>query len=291
MPYAIGIDVGGTHLRVALIDGGGKILNRRAEVVGEARDPAPFFARLAGSIRETAGEYLPKISGVGLGLPGICNGREKVIHQLPHFPAWRDVSVVDLLQKEFDCPIVFDNDANMAAVGEHWKGIAAHWPSFIMLTLGTGIGGGVFLNGKIWQGEEGFAGEVGHMVIDRNGPACICGQKGCWEVYAASQSVPKGTTAEKLSQEASAGDAQARLFWKNFGAALGVGILNLAHITGVEHFVIGGGIGKAFDHFIASAKNSIQKGAYPRLSEKIVVFPTALDGNAALLGCAASVLC
>jgi len=290
MRYAIGVDAGGTHLRVALVDEKGNLLRKEARVVGPSRDPQLFFEQINKLIKEVAGSSLSKLAGIGLGLPGICNQREGIIHQLPHYPTWKDVPVIEWMRQKFSCPVVFDNDANMAALGEKWKGATQKFSSFIMLTLGTGIGGGLFLDNKLWRGEEGFAGEVGHMVVEKNGRQCACGNRGCWEMYASAGAIPKGTTAENLSKEADQGSPTAKKFWEEFGNYLGLGIANLANITGVEHFVIGGGIAGAFSHLIEPAKSVIQHSTYGRLAEKIVLLPTALKGDAALLGSSFCVL-
>lgn len=284
MRYAVGADVGGTNVRVGLIDETGRILARKSEAVGEMRDPLPFLDRLSRLIREVAGSRFDPLAGVGLGLPGICDTKAGVIHQLPHFPSWRDVPVLKILSEKFDCPVYFDNDANMAALGEMWLGAAKDLDFFVMLTLGTGIGGGIVLNRKLWRGEQGFAGEVGHMVIEVGGRPCTCGNKGCWEMYASSGAVPKGTTGQELALKAAKKDLGALKFWKEFGSYLGLGISNLANITGVEHFVVGGGIANAFPHFIEPTKKTIQKGSYVRMAEKIVVASSVLGGNSALLG-------
>ncbi|MBI4124620.1 MAG: ROK family protein [Deltaproteobacteria bacterium] len=289
MRVAVAVDVGGTHLRVGLVNESGQIVRKEKKEVGANRRPKDFFQRMAGLIRETAGEKIKEIAGIGLGLPGICNFKEGVVHQLPHFPEWRDVPAARLLAEDFSCPIVFDNDANMAAVGEYWKGSAKGLNNFMMLTLGTGIGGGIFLDGKIWRGDEGFAGEVGHMTIEADGRSCACGSRGCWETYAASQAVPKGTTAETLAKAADGGDSKALAFWREYGIYLGIGIGNLAKITGVENYCLGGSIAKAHPHFMESCREEIKKRTYPRLAQKVKVLPSALGEDGNLLGAASSV--
>lgn len=290
MRYAIGVDAGGTHLRIALLNSDGDILNKETLVVGEKRTPEIFFKKLSEKIRFVAGVHLNDLEGIGLGLPGICNQNEGVIHKLPHYPNWRDIPVIKIMKEAFSCPIVFDNDANMAALGEHWKGATKNFPTFIMLTLGTGIGGGLVLDGKLWRGEEGFAGEVGHMVIEVDGKKCACGNKGCWECYASAGAVPYGKTAEILSKAADAGDKEAKQFWEEFGNYLGLGISNLANITGVEHFVLAGGVSLGWPHFIENAKKRLLKGGYSRLAQKIILIQSTLKGEAALIGCAFAVL-
>lgn len=286
MKSAMGVDVGGTNLRVALVSENGEVIGKETLPVGPSKDRNTFFERLTGLVRKTAGSQLETLAGIGLGIPGICNPKEGVVHRLPHFPDWKDVPVAAILGKSFSCPIVFDNDANLAALGEHWKGAAQGLPSFIMLTLGTGIGGGLFLNGKVWRGDEGFAGEIGHMTVEVNGRPCVCGNRGCWETYAASQSVPEGTTAEELARKADHGEKTAVQFWNEFGRYFAIGIGNLAMITGVEHFFVGGAIVQAWRHFIGACQKELSWRTHARLAQKITLAPSTLKGEGGLLGAA-----
>lgn len=286
---AIGVDLGGTHLRVGLINEKGEILRKIKREVGPLREVGSLFEKMTLLVKEVAGNHLQNLAGIGLGLPGICNQKEGIVHQLPHYPSWKDVPAVQILKKSFSCPVILDNDANMAAIGEHWMGVAQGWPSFIMLTLGTGIGGGLFLDGKTWHGDKGFAGEVGHMVIERNGRPCACGGRGCWETYAASQAMPRGKTALDLSRAADEGDKGALKFWEEFGNYLGIGIGNLAKITGVEHYVINGGISKGAKHFLNGCQTAIQSHTYSRLAQAIQVVSSQIGEDGNLLGCAYSV--
>lgn len=296
---AIAVDLGGSNLRVALVSVEGKILRKVKEAVGASREAYPFFRRLIAAIQELAGPDLTRVAGsgpggtnlagIGLGLPGICDQKEGIVHQLPHFPSWRDVPAAALLSEAFPCPVLLDNDANMAATGEHWLGAAQKRNHFILLTLGTGIGGGIFWNGKLWQGESGFAGEVGHMVIESNGRSCPCGKKGCWEMYAASHAVPQGESAEELSRAAAQGEIRAQKFWKEFGFYLGLGIANLALITDIEFYILGGGLSEASQHYLESCLATAQKNVYPKLGERLVIRPAALKENANIIGCAARV--
>lgn len=287
---SLGVDLGGTHLRTALIDERGKILEKISKDVGNIRDEKPLLKFIADSLREAAGKSLSQVEGIGVGLPGICDFKTGIVHQLPHFPRLKDFSAKDFLQKEFSCPIIIDNDANMAALGEHWLGVAKKIPSFIMLTLGTGIGGGIFLDGKLWRGTNGFAGEVGHMTIVPDGRLCPCGNKGCWEMYAASHAATDGKSMEELHQLAKNNDKKALNFWQNFGQFLGIGIANLMHILDLNFFVLGGGIASASEYFLESAYASAKARSYRKLGDKLIIRPSVLEGSANILGCAASIL-
>lgn len=272
---AVAIDVGGTHLRAALVKSDGTLLKKIKREVGPKRDPKNFFSKLTSLIREVASGREESLSGIGLGLPGICSLKEGIVHQLPHYSGWCDVPAVAILREEFSLPIFLDNDANMAARGEHWLGAAKELISFWMLTLGTGIGGGLFLNGQLWHGESGFAGEVGHMTVVADGRLCACGKKGCWEMYAASSALPP----EERTAEA----------WRQFGIYLGMGIANLAHILDVEHFILGGGISQASENFLETALQTARERCYKKLGERLTIQPAHLKEEANLLGCAAQV--
>lgn len=288
---AMAVDLGGTNLRVALVSTEGKILRKVKEAVGPRRDAQDFFRRLIAVIQDVAGSAPrgAKLAGIGLGLPGICDPKEGIVYQLPHFPSWRSVPAAALLSEAFSGPIFLDNDANMAALGEHWLGAAKKKKNFILLTLGTGIGGGIFFNGKLWQGESGFAGEVGHMVIEKNGRPCPCGKKGCWEMYAATHAVPSGKTAEELAGAASRGDSGAKKFWREFGNYLGLGIANLALITDIEYYILGGGLGAASQYYLQPALETARKNVYPKLGERLALCHSTLGENSNILGCAARV--
>lgn len=286
--FAVGVDIGGTNLRAARIDRAGKILKKGSRAVGGSRELKPFFKNLAALIRETMeGEDTP--AGIALGVPGICDQVAGVVYQLPHYPEWRDVPILDMLKREFSVPVFFDNDANMAAVGEHWLGAAKDVPTFWMLTLGTGIGGGLFLDGKLWRGVGGFAGEVGHMKIVRDGRSCACGGKGCWETYAASQTLPRGESLESMGHRADRGEREAKEFWREFGESLGLGISNLVHVTDAEFYVLSGGIVGSLSHFLDPCLDTVRGNVYGVLQNKIVIRPSSLMGEANLLGCAARV--
>lgn len=254
-------DIGGTNLRAALVSESGETLQRREEPVGVARDMETVLSRLARMFAELGGDPC----GIGIGFPGISDTDQGMLYASPHFPLWRDVPLREILPRVFSGPVIFDNDANFAAVGELCFGAGRDWRHFIMLTLGTGIGGGVVMDRKLWRGASGFAGEVGHMTIDRNGPLCACGKRGCWEVYAGSQ----------LATPVSAGA------WEDFGRHVAIGIANLEAALNLEHYILGGGLIRKREWFEKTLTTSLPKNVKLRFSD--------LKGDSALLGAAATV--
>lgn len=229
------------------------------------------------------------IVGVGMGLPGILHPDEKILYHSPHLPQWYRVDLSGVFSTIFEVPVYFDNDANMGARGELWLGHGKKWKHFVVLTLGTGIGGGIVLNGEVWHGANGFAGEVGHMVLDPNGPLCACGKQGCWEVYAASQFVRTGETPESLAALAKAGDSEALAAWEKYGIYLAIGIANLAHLLDVEATILSGGITLAKEFFLPTLTKTLAGMPHIALTERIRLHFSELNGDANLFGGAATV--
>ena len=334
----VAIDLGGTHLRVALVDGEGNIIRRASKVVGVRRDAESVVGQMISEARELSGEQWRDVIALGAGLPGFVDSALGVVHQSPHFPDWKEVPFKKLLEDRLKIPVAIDNDANCAALGEQWKGTAKDWRSFWAITLGTGIGGALVLDRRLWRGKSGLAGEVGHMVFESEGFPCACGGRGCWEVYASASAAkyyfkepvelsklsgvvenvsdyPKECptpnrpfknsiyfnafeisgldsrtpfgVGHQFSTTPLSGDSP---FWKFFGNNLGIGMASLIHITGVTHFVIGGGLVGAWKYFSPAMQEAIQKRMYRSVANEVTVVPTILNGEAGVLGAASVAL-
>jgi glucokinase len=226
---------------------------------------------------------------MGCGFPGIVDFRNGVIGRAPHYPTWKGVPFRDMLEDAFDLPVVLDNDANMTAVGEMLWGAAKGMKNFVMITLGTGIGGGIVVDGELYRGEFGYAGEIGHQVIERRGVRCDCGSYGCWEEYAAAGFLKKRAGGGKLAEElARARDPKAMRLWEEFGRNLGVGINNLINVLGITNFVIGGGVARAADLFFHHARAEIKRRAYPQNVKRLKLVKSKLIDAAGVLGSAAA---
>lgn len=271
--YAIGVDMGGTNLRIAAITTEGHLLEKitlgvklalgRDYVIGEMCDA---IQRLTEQYRST-GRFL----GAGIGVPGIIDVEAGMMRKSANLPGWTDYPVRDEIERRLGTRIFLDNDANMAALGEKWLGAGRDADNMAMLTLGTGIGGAIVLNGKIFYGMSGMAGEFGHVTIEPNGVPCGCGNHGCAERYASATAVVRmakeaidSGQAPELARAASSdpefsaksiyslamqGNPDAQRIFHRFGQALGILMADLVNILDLDMFVIGGGVVSAWDAF------------------------------------------
>ena len=307
--FTIGVDLGGTNLRIAAVAPDGTFLERihldtevkegRERVVADMCDAvAEIEQRLAGA----------QMVGIGIGVPGIINLANGMIRQSPNLPGWSGFPVRDDIERRLRTPVILENDANAAALGEKWVGAGREVSGLCMLTVGTGIGGGLILNGRIWHGMDGMAGELGHMTIDPNGALCGCGNLGCIEAYAAAGAITRMATAairvgrspglareaEELGEltaeivyiKAKQGDIVAHEIFEMVGRSLGVGLANLINIFNLPLYVVGGGVARGWDAFAPSMMAEVSKRSLVARSTPTRIVPSALGAEAGLLGAA-----
>jgi glucokinase len=260
----IGVDLGGTNIKVGLISAEGRVLGRRSVPTESAGGPKAVAARICGAARAcvaSAGASAADLQGVGVGSPGTINLADGVVEFSPNLEGWRNIPLRALIQDDLALPCVLDNDANVAALAEQWVGAGRGADSLVLLTLGTGIGGGIVLDGRIWHGANGVAGEIGHMCIEPEGRPCPCGNRGCFERYASAtgmvlslrEAVERGAqtplaarldavTARDISEAAAGGDAVAAQVFERTARYLGVGVSNLMHILNPRVIAFSGGV-------------------------------------------------
>lgn len=319
--YAIGVDLGGTNCRLGVVNGDGDIVHQETFAVGSERTHKAIVNLLAKKINEicstpanglVAGGAKYEVRGAGVGAPGIIDFGRGTIIRSPHYPAWHNFELRKELSDALGMKVVLDNDANMIANGELWKGAGRGHNNFIMITLGTGIGGGIIADGRVFHGDEGFAGEIGHQVMQFDGQKCDCGGRGCWETIVSINGLKwlAGTSddprkdnflkrfhgdAEKITPKslfelAGDGDIFAGVVWKKFGAYLGAGIASLVNVLGIHTVVIGGGISHAWDFFIGEAKREIARRTYKETAARVVLKRAELGDAAGIIGAANAVL-
>jgi glucokinase len=301
-----GVDIGGTNIRLGVVEDDLVVAQYR-QPVGEHRSPQAIVALIVELQQQAMQEWGPA-RAVGVGAPGIVDPQAGMILKSPHFSEWIGFSARDAIAQAVGVPVALENDANAIAIGEARYGAGTGLTNFIMLTLGTGIGGGLVLRGELFQGDRGFAAEVGHMVIQRDGPACNCGGHGCWELFAsasglhrlidASDDPAKAAFLEHFHGESTRvtpaaayeraldGDLFAHQLWRQFGGYLGTGIASLMNVLGVEHFVIGGGIAAAWDFFAEATQRAIARHTYPENAAAVQLHRAQLGDDAGILGSA-----
>ncbi len=306
----IGIDIGGTNLRGALVNKDGNILKRMKISSRADQGIDELVDNLAGFIKEISeGE---SVSNIGIGIPGIIDSKEGVITQAPNILNVDDYPLRAVLNEKLgrDIHFVIENDSNSAAVGEWWMGASKDVNSMIMLTMGTGVGGGIILNGKLWTGDDGMAGEIGHITIYPDGARCNCGNYGCLESYASATAIrrmvregledksldttlresTKNVEPEDIPQivmeAASAGDDFSLSIWLEVGKALGIAIASLVNLLNVEMVVIGGGVSNAWDLFIDATYKEAHRRALRAPMERAEIKRGLLGDDAGILGSA-----
>lgn len=271
--YTIGVDLGGTNLRVAAVDEQGGLLEKitLGTRVNLGRDRV--IHDMCESIQQLAQKYASsaKLMGMGIGVPGIIDMETGMIRDSANLPGWGNYPVRAEIEQRLRTKVFLDNDGSMAALGEKWQGAARLVDDMAMLTLGTGVGGGLVIGGKIWQGMNGMAGEFGHFMVEPEGNQCGCGSQGCLEQYASASAVVRmareaiagggapglaklaGSDAEFTSEMvynlALQGDGDAQRIFRQVGRALGIVLGNLVNGLNLPMYVIGGGASSAWDAF------------------------------------------
>lgn len=304
----IAADLGGTNLRAATIDRQGRIHERVKQQTPKAEKASEIVRALIGAARECerrSAEQGAQISAVSVVVPGTVQVESGVVMKAPNVPSLDGFRLAAALQSELQWPAVLENDANAAAVGEMWRGAGRGRQTIICITLGTGVGGGIILDGKLWRGADGSAGELGHIGIEPfGGVACTCGSRGCLEVYASATAIVRmtrearprypnsplhtseGLTAKGVYERGLEGDELALEVFRRMGMYLGVGLASFINIFNPELIVLGGGVADGWDLFIAHVREQITERAFPIPARRAEIVRAECGDDAGLLGAA-----
>jgi glucokinase len=288
--FAIGVDLGGTNLRIAAVDSNGKMLEKTTTSTEVSRGRDQVIEEMCAAIQQVVTKFrgAGDLAGIGIGVPGIIELQTGMLHESPNLPGWEDYPVRDEIERRLRTTVVLENDANAAALGEKWLGAAASVDDMCMLTLGTGVGGGLIFNGQVWHGMTGMAAEIGHVNVEPEGPPCKCGSRGCLEQLAsatavkrmAAEAVATGRAPELaramnetpefsskvVHQMAMQGDEPAREIFRRVGDALGIVLADLINIFNLPMYVIGGGASSAWDAFAPTMFDRVRKNSYVYLA-------------------------
>jgi glucokinase len=305
-PYVAGIDLGGTKILSVCLDASLEVVGRDYRETGAADGPNAVIRRMTESARAAAGDNA--LRGAGVSTPGPVNLQRGIVTAPPNLPGWRDVSLADLISRNLGVPAWIENDANAAAVAEHRLGAGRGSQHMILVTIGTGIGGGLILDGRLYHGASGGAGEIGHMLVEPGGRLCGCGVRGHLEAMASGSALdaaardiaasePEGLVAVTARRENSepnarilddaveAGDASARAAVERAGRYLGVGLTNLVNVFNPEVIVVGGSVRKS-TLYLQTAVDTMQRDAFAQHRADVRVVEAALDGDEAAIGAA-----
>ncbi|MHC1728358.1 MAG: ROK family protein [Syntrophobacteraceae bacterium] len=307
----IGVDLGGTNLRAALVDCSGKILHSTKTLVGieqGAKAAAEKLLHQCRNLLESAMDLGVAVHAVGLAVAGKIDKTAGAVLFSPNLPALNGYALGLELRERLQLPVYMENDANAMGLGESWCGTAKGMKNWVGIILGTGTGGCLFLDGRLWEGEGlGFSAEVGHMIIQPGGPPCPCGSKGCLEAFASARALVSGAKraisqksltkgplyrmtahgrpeAHSIFACALEGDTAAKGLFVKMGWALGIALSNLFTVLGIRHAVIAGGVSAAWDLFIGPLKKTLAQNLSMLDPSLAVILRSSLGDDAALIG-------
>ncbi len=297
------VDLGGTHLRAALVDDAGRILNQLKQETPKGDSALCIVNALVKAAQQWESDKLPVVAA-SIMVPGAVDCKKAVVLQAPNLPSLVNFELKAELERRLGWPVFLENDANAAAVGEMWMGAARGCCDVISVTLGTGVGGGVILDGKLWRGSHGSAGEIGHTTVDPfSGLKCKCGNTGCLELFASATAivrmtrenlslVPESTlkseelTAAKVYEAGRNGDELALAVFRRFGLYLGIGLANLINLIDPQIIVISGGAVNGWDLFAPEMYRQVEERAFRTTAQQVKIARAECGDNAGLLGAA-----
>ncbi len=309
--YVVGVDLGGTKIHTALADSRGNLLSETRVATNPGEGMEAVIRRIAGTVEEVcnSGGAGQDICCMGMGVPGPIDPETGMLYQAPNL-GWQDVPLKEIMQKELNIPVLVDNDANLAALGEYTFGAGAGERNMVYVTVSTGIGGGLILDGKIYHGVSGGAGEVGHMIIEPRGPLCGCGKRGCLEAAASGTAIAakaremagagsgrailaeaggkvENIDARAVAAAAGRGDGEALEILRGAGRALGMGLANLANLLNPGMVVLGGGAMNAGRPLWETMEKEFRCQAMPGALKRLKIVPAALGKRSGLMGAVA----
>ncbi|MEV5676169.1 ROK family transcriptional regulator [Streptomyces sp. NPDC052164] len=297
----VGVDFGHTHLRVAVGNLAHQVLAEESEPLDVDASSAQGFGRAEVLVRrliETTGVSTEKVIGVGLGVPGPIDVESGTLGSTSILPGWTGINPSDELAGRLGVPVYVDNDANLGALGELVWGSGRGVRDLAYIKVASGVGAGLVIDGTIYRGPGGTAGEIGHITLDESGPVCRCGNRGCLETFTAARYVlpllqpshGPDLTMERVVQLAREGDPGCRRVIGDVGRHIGSGVANLCNLLNPSRVVLGGSLAEAGELVLGPIRDSVSRYAIPSAARQLSVLPGALGGRAEVLGALALVL-
>jgi len=312
MRHVVGIDLGGTNLRAAVVSEAGEVAGRARKPTQAAEGPDAVISRMAevaAEACEAAGLDRSSVAAIGVGAPGPLNTRTGVVVTAPNLPGWRNIKLKDKLERASGVTTFVENDANAAAWGEKWVGAGRDVDNLIMFTLGTGVGGGIIIDGKLLHGIDDSAAEVGHITVRPGGPICGCGNDGCVEALASATAVarraremveagrgvilrdlvggdPSRIEAKTVHEAILAGDADSVSLMADVALDLGIAIADLVNVLNPEMIIIGGGMAAMGEYLFEPLRATVVARSFEAPARRARIVPAQLGDDAGIIGAA-----
>jgi glucokinase len=311
-PYTVGVDLGGTNMVIGVVDASGRVKARSKIPTLAAEGPGRTLKRMSAEILKVAadsGLSKSSIKAVGVGCPGPLSAPKGVVIGPPNLTGWKQVPLVKVVSRQTGMRVFLENDANCAALGEAAHGAGRGFENVVVLTLGTGIGGGLILNGQLYSGPDTMGGELGHFAVDKNGPLCGCGQVGCLEQYASATAIAR--RARQLLSKARKGplwrlcggelgsisaqmvhaalqlkDPVAKIVWDEAGWALGTAVTGYINIFNPDRVILFGGVMSGGKELLAASRHRAPQGAFRQPARRAKIVRAQLGDDAGLVGAA-----
>ena len=285
-PCVLGVDLGGTAIKLGLFSLEGELLAEHQRPTPQPATPGSVCVEIVDAISVL--DPQGRAAVVGIGLPGPMDADARVARICINLPGWEEVPLAAWLEPRLKRRVTLANDGNCALVGEAWKGAAAGFSDVLLLTLGTGVGGGVMLGGQLFTGHNGAAAEPGLITLFPDGPDCNSGNRGSLEQFASITGLKRlsGSEPSSLAMAASDGDAKALAHWERYGQLLGTGISSLVYLFTPQLVLVGGGLAGASEHFLPAVRREVSTRVQAVSREGLQIKPCALGNGAGRLGAA-----
>ena len=295
--YVVGVDVGGTNIKLGVVGPSGKIIVRNSFATKPfASSRIKLISALSCEIEasiKAAGLNKKQIAGVGIGLPGLIDYEKGVVRFLPNIPGWQNVHLKSILQKKVHIPVFVDNYVKIITLAESKFGAGRGVKNLICMTLGTGVGAGLILNGQLYRGEDNAAGELGHMPLNEHGPKCNCGGVGCFEVYVGNRPLfalasrvmrTPNMTTQIMFALAKKGNKKALFFWKTAAERIGNGLVGIVNLLNPRLIIIGGGVSNNEEFLFKTIAETIRRRAMSLQGSAFKIKRAKFKDDAGIIG-------
>lgn len=285
-PQVIGIDLGGTAIKMGRFAADGACLQSLTIATPQPPTPEIVLTEIVNALAQI--DPSQQTIAIGIGTPGPADAAGRIAKIAINLPGWIDIPLADWLETKTGRPTVVANDANCAGMGEAWLGAGRRFQNLILLTLGTGVGGAIIIDGKLYVGHFGASGELGLITIRPDGPTCNSGNQGSLEQYTSASAIRRrtGKDPSELGQLAADGDTEALTFWQEYGTDLGIGLSTLMYVLAPQAIIIGGGVSASAKFFLPYAQAEVERRVTESSREGLEILPAELGNSAGMVGAA-----